>query len=157
MAQRYVPGQHSECIRIFWRARLDSDAMRAVRFGMACSMARVCGLGRLVGCSVAPCAQDMDNEMQVHAAVQTRLGEIVKAQGSHRDVANDPQFSLCRLLPTPFYTAMKATCLKNGWHLESMFLCVANALEPLRGARLVAVCPCRSSQPTSSSVGFWFR
>lgn len=109
------------------------------------------------GVQSRPCAQDMGNEMQVHAAVQTRLGEIVKAQGSHRDVANDPQFSLCRLLPTPFYTAMKATCLKNGWHLESMFLCVANALEPLRGARLVAVCPCRSSQPTSSSVGFWFR
>ena len=67
-------------------------------------------------------------EEQIYEHIQTILDEMVHSEQTHRDIAQSPDFSLRLLMPKPILSAVQAVSEKNGWHAETLMLCLMSNL-----------------------------
>lgn len=76
----------------------------------------------------ADIAEGFATEDEIYNTIQKRLEDMVDGTRSHRELAEDSDFNMRLLMPRQTLSAVHTCAEKNGWHPESLMLCVISNL-----------------------------
>ena len=62
-----------------------------------------------------------ESEDIARQTIMTRLTALASDPRDHRELSDDPDFQLCRVMPIPLAAAITAIAAREGWHGECLY------------------------------------